>query len=292
MDEEKGDGFHGQRLVVLPRAVARAGGAHPLLRGLRPTDAGFFPRAEGHLRRRTQGIGQAILIYCTAGSGWCDLGGRRHRVADGDLLVLPPAMPHAYGAHEGRPWTIHWIHATGHLVPAFLSVVGTTPRAPVLALGEDARIVALFEDVLRALERGYTEVDLVYASQALAHLLAAVARRHAPAGQASPGQRVAELVEFMRQNVDRPLRVATLASIVGLSPSHLTAMFRRQTGYAPLDYFIRLKMLNACTLLDTTALSVQDVARRVGYDDPLYFSRAFRAVHGISPLGYRRQRKG
>jgi AraC-like DNA-binding protein len=278
--------------VVLPRTVVRAGGAHPLLRGLRPTDAGFFPRAEGHLRRRDQGSGQAILIYCTAGSGWCDLGGRRHRVGEGDLLVLPPGTSHAYGAHEGRPWTIHWIHATGHLVPAFLSVVGATPRAPVLALGEDARIVALFEDVLRTLERGYTEVELVYASQALAHLLAAVARRHAPIGHASSGQRVAELVEFMRQNVDRPVRVATLASLVGLSPSHLTAMFRRQTGYAPLDCVIRLKMLNACTLLDATALSVQEVARRVGYEDPLYFSRAFRAVHGVSPLRYRRQRKG
>ena len=96
----------------------------------------------------------------------------------------------------------------------------------------------------------------------------------------------------MRQNLDRPVRVTTLASIAGLSPSHLTAVFRRQTGYAPLDYFIRLKMLHACTLLDTTVLSVTEIAARVGYDDPLYFSRAFRTVHDVSPLGYRRQRKG
>jgi AraC family transcriptional regulator, arabinose operon regulatory protein len=292
MREEKGDGFRGQRLVVLPRTVVRAGGAHSLLRGLRPTDAGFFPRADGHLRRRPHGADQAILIYCSAGDGWCDLGGRRHAITAGDLLVVPPGTPHAYGAGDRTPWTIHWIHATGHLVPAFLSILQATPRSPVIALGEDARVVALFEDVLRALEHGYAELDLVYASQALRHLLSAVARRHAPIGHASPGQRVTDLVEFMRQNVDRPLRVATLASIAGLSSSHLTAVFRRHTGYAPLDYFIRLKMLNACTLLDTTSLSVTEVATRVGYDDPLYFSRAFRTVHGVSPLGYRRQRKG
>jgi AraC family transcriptional regulator, arabinose operon regulatory protein len=45
-------------------------------------------------------------------------------------------------------------------------------------------------------------------------------------------------------------------------------------------------------LLDTTGLSVKEVAARVGYDDPLYFSRRFHAEHGTSPSAYRLVRKG
>jgi len=51
-------------------------------------------------------------------------------------------------------------------------------------------------------------------------------------------------------------------------------------------------MHSACQLLDTTGMSVKDIATSLGYDDPLYFSRAFRMVSETSPTEYRRIRKG
>ena len=111
---EKGSGFAGQQRVMLPQRVIEGALRHqPLLRGLLATGAGCFPKAAGHLRRRSEGIDQAILIYCVKGRGWCELGGQTHRVNAGDLLVLPPEVPHAYGAEASDPWTIHWIHAVG-----------------------------------------------------------------------------------------------------------------------------------------------------------------------------------
>ena len=50
---EKGEGFRGQRIVVLPRKVVAHALKHPLLASLLPTDVGYFPRARGHLRVRT-----------------------------------------------------------------------------------------------------------------------------------------------------------------------------------------------------------------------------------------------
>lgn len=294
MQAEKGEGFRGQRIVVLPRAVVRAGLAHQLLEALLPTDVGFFPRATGHLRRRPGGAKQAIVIYCVRGSGWAEIDDRRHAVGAGELLVVPSGTPHAYGASPRAPWTIHWVHADGRRVPDFLAVLGTSAREPVVRLGEDLHVLALFEDVLRALERGYMEVDLVHAAQALAHLLGALAlRRHqTPQRGSSAEQRVAEIVAFMRERLDQPLRIATLAQVAGLSPSHLSAVFRRQTGYAVHDYFVRLRMHRACTLLDSTTLPVKEIASRLGYDDPLYFSRAFKSVNEVSPARYRERRKG
>jgi AraC-like DNA-binding protein len=69
-------------------------------------------------------------------------------------------------------------------------------------------------------------------------------------------------------------------------------LFKEQTGYSPIDYFIRLRMHQACQLLDTSQLSVKRIAAALGYDDPLYFSRVFKGVNDISPTEYRLMRKG
>ena len=69
-------------------------------------------------------------------------------------------------------------------------------------------------------------------------------------------------------------------------------LFKQQTGYAPIDYFIRLRMHRACQFLDNTGMSVKAIATTLGYEDPLYFSRLFRTVNEASPIAYRRMRKG
>ena len=291
---EKGEGFPGQRIVVLPRSVVAQARKHALLAGLLPTDVGYFPHARGHWRERAAGVDQAIFIYCTKGAGWCELGGQRHEVRPGELLVVPPGTPHVYGADEKQPWTIHWFHVKGELVGAFLNELETTVARPVVPIGEDARLLALFEEILDTVEHGYAPAQLLYASQTLAHLLAAAIRhrregRHEPSGT---HQKIAQTIAYMKQHLHQSLQLDALAAMANLSRSQYTALFKQQTGYAPIDYFIRLRMHRACQLLDTTRLSVKAVATALGYEDPLYFSRAFRSVNKASPKAYRQLPKG
>lgn len=290
----KRDGFPGQRIVVLPRAVIREAQAHPLLEGVLPTDVGFFPQARDHRRERPQGSEQAIIILCTHGGGWAELAGRRHEVGPGDLLVLPPGIPHAYGARHDAPWTIPWIHVTGRLVPNHLAALGVGASRPLLRVGHDPRALALFEEVLDTLEHGYLPSQLAYAAQVTSHLLGRLARLGSSgAGERhDPAEAVRRAIEFMKLHLDRPLRVPGIAAVAGLSTSHFTSVFRAATGYPPLDYHIRLRMHRACQLLDTTDLPVKEIASRLGYEDALYFSRAFRAVVERAPSEYRQERKG
>src|SRR5215469_13402991 len=63
-------------------------------------------------------------------------------------------------------------------------------------------------------------------------------------------------IAYMRENIHQPLQVARLAALVGVSSSHYFALFKRHTGSAPIDFFIRLRMDCARRLLETTSLSV------------------------------------
>lgn len=100
-------------------------------------------------------------------------------------------------------------------------------------------------------------------------------------------QRIAETVDYMRDRLNQPLRVLKLARMVGVSQSHFFAVFKKQTGFAPIDFFTRMRMKRACELLDSTSLSVKEVAAALGYDDQFYFSRVFKSVNHVPPSGYR-----
>lgn len=290
----KAEGFPGQRIVVLPQSIVSLAQKQPLTAGLMPTDAGCFPRAAGHLRERSEGIGQAIFIYCVRGTGWCELGGERHAIGAGELLVIPPYLRHAYGAVEKNPWTIHWFHAQGHLVGGFLGELNAPVTKPVVFLGDDPQVLALFEEVLNVLEHGYTPQQMLHASHALAHLFAVIIRHRHENWRIQPDsrQKITRTLAYMKQHLDQPLQLDTLATLASLSRSRYSALFKEQTGFAPMDYFNRLRMHHACQLLDTTKLNVKTIADRLGYQDPLYFSRVFRSITDISPMEYRRKRKG
>jgi AraC-like DNA-binding protein len=282
-----------RRWIVLPPSVRTSALSHPLLKGLLPSHIGFFPDAKQHHVHRPQGVGQAIFNYCVRGAGWCELGGRRHVVRPGDLMVVPPYAPHAYGSSLPRPWTIYWFHAVGEQVEPLLGELGVGLAEPVVPLGHDPRLVAMFQELQSVLEDDYAFAQLLYASELLGHLIGVMLRLRRTHDSQAPdaNQRVLATIQHMKQHLDAPLEVAQLASLARLSVSHYVALFRRLTRSSPKAHFSRLRLYRAARLLLTTSDSVSAIARQTGYQDPLYFSRVFRRVHGVSPSEYRQGRE-
>ena len=288
---EKHEGFAGQRLVVLPRPVMASALQYPLLKQLLPTDAGYYPKAKGHVCQRERGCPEAIFIYCAEGNGWCEISGRKHEVARNELLVVPASTPHVYGAAKKTPWTIHWFHAVGSNVPIYLELLGVTAQRPVVPLGGDVQLFSLFEEVLEGLEHGFTITHLIYAAHSLTHLMGLILRHKDEFGygETTVRERVEKSIDFMKGHLREPLKIATLAALVHLSRSHYTTLFRRVTGYAPLSYLNHLRMQHAVQLLNTTDLSIKRISDQLGFSDQFYFSRAFRKMHNHSPSEHRRR---
>jgi AraC family transcriptional regulator of arabinose operon len=288
---EKQEGFHGQRLVVVPRPILTTSLKYPLLKQLLPTDAGYYPKAKGHICVREKGCPEVIFIFCAEGNGWCKIDGRKHEVSKNQLLVVPASAPHIYAAGKKTPWTIHWFHAVGLNVPIYLERLGVTKENPVVPLGGDVQLFSLFEEVLEGLEHGFTETHLIYAAHSLTHLMGLILRHKDEFGygQTSVRERIAKSVEFMKSHLHEPLKVATLASLVNLSRSYYTTSFWRVTGYAPLKYLNHLRMQRAVQLLNTTDLPIKQISDQLGFSDQFYFSRAFTKVHNHSPSEHRRR---
>ena len=101
--------------------------------------------------------------------------------------------------------------------------------------------------------------------------------------------RISRSIAYMVEHLNQPLQVSTLAAQASVSTSHYFALFKRQMGTAPIDFFIRLRMNHARDLLDSTRSSIKEIAATMGYDDPFYFSRVFKSVHQGGPAEYRRR---
>ena len=101
-------------------------------------------------------------------------------------------------------------------------------------------------------------------------------------------QRVRIVTGLIENNIDRPWPAERLAHTVGLSPTHLRRLFRQETGVSLSQYSKQLRMTEACRLLQTTLLSVKQVAAKAGAGDVSHFIRSFEKTYGMSPTRYRR----
>jgi transcriptional regulator GlxA family with amidase domain len=99
------------------------------------------------------------------------------------------------------------------------------------------------------------------------------------------------VIAYRSQHLNAPLQVGTLAARADLSQSHFTALFKRYAGDTPIDYSIRLRLRDACRLLERTDMSVKPIACAPGDDDPSYFPRIFKSFNRIPPSQYRLQKR-
>ncbi|HZG83688.1 AraC family transcriptional regulator [Paenibacillus sp.] len=297
MEDTRGipEGFAQQRLYLLPDYTAEALSRHPLTRGAYVSDIGVFPKARRHYRERREGSDAHIVIYCADGRGWVRSGGGPHMaVGPRQLVVLPPAAPHAYGADADDPWSIYWFHLKGDEAGALLAEFRLLDRTVQLPAADADRFLERFQDIYETLtEKSYSMAHHVYVSQALRFAIAAIG---AIQGRTRREERTSAYLEtaiaVMKDRLDGRLTLRELAEKTRLSPQHLNQLFKEETGFPPVEYYLRLKMRRASELLDVTTLGIKEIAAAVGIADPYYFSRLFKRTTGEAPSEYRKRPKG
>lgn len=248
------------------------------------------------------------FIWILSGSGEIAAGGRRFRVDSQHVVRLPWQHTVEYQAAQRGPFHV----GTLHVVPRHVLEEPVEPRVafqpgdpllhdpnrygnphefiPGLSSTRNSAARRIVELGTIAIERfGEVAFDEDY-FRALGRLVlienAAWADRHAQ--QSSLPGSLELMMTFIRHHIAEPLTVAQVAEAGHCSAATTQRLFIRYTGESTQSWIRQLRLREAASLLRTTGLRVSEVAHLVGYADPLYFSRAFRRVHGVPPSRFAR----
>lgn len=258
--------------------------------------AGAFTADDRYAIWRPSGTDDWLLLNTVDGAGRIGVPGHPDLLtAPGDVVAIRPGVPHDYGtapAAEGADWLWSLQFAHVHPRPEWLTWLEWPEPVPgvrrVRTAGDARRRIAEALSAADAYGRSDLRQATMFAVNAVEAALLWCTTSDPGAGALDP--RVLDAMEMMAASLAAPITVAELARRAGLSPSRFGHLFAEQVGVSPMRYLERQRMRLAEQLLDLTPRTVAEVARTVGFTDPLYFSSRFRAYAGMPPTVYRRRR--
>lgn len=104
-------------------------------------------------------------------------------------------------------------------------------------------------------------------------------------------ERICKVINYLQSNYNCRLTNEQLADIAAISTNQLLRDFRHHTGLTPQGYLRREQIRNACVMLNTSMLSIDEIAEKTGFFDRYHFSKIFRKVTGLPPAKYRKKIK-
>ncbi|WP_433855856.1 helix-turn-helix domain-containing protein [Streptomyces kronopolitis] len=223
-----------------------------------------------------------VAVVISAGHGWCTTpDGHRHPVTAPALLWLTPGVAHHYGADPVTGWDECFVDFTGPAAETYTELGYIERDRPLVPLTDPGPPRAAVGRIARAARRGNPLLEVE--TSAAVHELLVVLRR----ARADTDARGEPVLTALARDAFLPLSVAEHAARHGMTPTELRTAVRRGAGCSPKDYLLGIRLGRAKELLTKTELPVAAVARRVGYDDPAYFSRLFTRRVGTAPVRFR-----
>ena len=95
-------------------------------------------------------------------------------------------------------------------------------------------------------------------------------------------------IMHFNEHYNEDISIEEYAKKHNMSTSWFIRNFKQYTGSTPMQYILSIRIYNAESLLKSNLYNINEIARIVGYDNPLYFSRIFKKTKGLSPSEYRK----
>lgn len=248
------------------------------LRELYPIFCGYEDCRSGH--KFGPAVREYYLIhFVRSGKGIFSQGKKEYRLSPGQCFLIRPDEITCYRADETDPWHYVWIAFSGEFASSFLDSAGLENRC----VFENDRIAGLFEELYHQIDG--CMLDIRQNEFAMLSVLYAIfAALPQKTLLTEPGEQYVLKVEnYVSKTISDPISVQSLADYCGLERHYLCRVFKRRTGRTLQEYALDCKMRRARELLLSSALSIGDVSRSVGYEDVYNFSKMFKKRFGLAP---------
>lgn len=232
------------------------------------------------------------LLYITEGEGvFRSTHQSEVSVRGGDMFVLFPGEWHSYHPLPNKGWKSFWIGFRGKNIDDRVSAGFLSPSKPIYHVGFSDDIVRLYRNAYQAAldEAAYMQQLLAGLVNHLIGMMYMLERNIELNKNQVHVDMVSRARLRIRESLESPVTIQQVAEDLGVSYSNFRKLFKEYTGLSPSTYQQDLRLQRAKELLTTTDLSIKEIAYRLNFESPDYFSAKFRSKTGHRPSEYRNQ---
>lgn len=249
-------------------------------------DGYYFDLQKGRILNEYQ------LLYLTEGEGiFQSTNQKPTRIKEGDLFLLFPGEWHTYRPLPQKGWKSYWIGFKGRNVDDRVRAGFLSPTKPIYHVGFSSEIVHLYDEafVKAKEEAAYSQQTLAGIVNHLVGLMYSLERNIALNKDYNYADIMNRARLRIRESLESSLTIQKIAEELGIGYSNFRKLFKEYTGVAPAMYQQELRLQRAKEMLSTTNLSIKEIAYRLNFDSPDYFSAKFKIKTGRKPSDFRKE---
>ena len=222
------------------------------------------------------------------------LKGQTFLLGPGRITLMPPGEIHDGASGDDGAYTLKTFRLSADLLRGLAEQISDRPvqGEPALAatLLDAPPLAGRLLQLHGAMEQAQSAQPLALQSEwlgLLAQLLEQVqAVQPLPAPGALSPLQWQRVKDYCFAHFGDKISLDALAALCGLGPFQFLRQFKRSVGMTPHAWLVRLRLEQACALLQRRQHSIAEVAHGVGFYDQSHFNRAFRQAFGVAPSHY------
>lgn len=233
-----------------------------------------------------------LVHFVMHGSGRFVLNDVSYRIEENQGFIIYPGEITYYQADSLNPWTYRWVGFNGGNCEEILKNMGFNSQNPVFSFENPDDVRKIFSEMKNAKE-STKQGQLCLAGNLYMLFSKMIPKEIAEKNPiehpyATSKEYVAGAIEFIVKNYSHKITVNDISKYIGLNRSYFGSIFKKHTSMSPQEFLIKLRLEKAEELMENPKLNISDIARSVGYEDAMLFSKIFKKHYGASPTEYRK----
>ncbi|SKA85290.1 AraC-type DNA-binding protein [Clostridium sp. USBA 49] len=229
-----------------------------------------------------------LIHYIIDGKGIFHIDNKTFTLTKNQGFVIFPNILTYYEADFFNPWFYTWVGFTGFKAETYLKQANISRANPIFTYKNGGQIESYVDEMIKC--QSPTEENELKLHGLLFLFLSELVKNADKKDLTLKDHKdiyIKKSIQYIEKYFADDISICDLAKYVGLNRSYLSSLFKNYVNMSPQEFLINYRINKAIDFMSVPSLSISEISRSVGYEDPLAFSKIFKKIKGFSPKKYR-----